>query len=55
MNHEAVDRDERTSNIIESITSERDRVHIYLDDIVFYEDVNEEDEATQNNMGFIDN
>ena len=53
-NHEAVDRNERKSNIIESVTSERDRVHIYLDDIVFYEDVNEEDETTQNNMGFID-
>ena len=33
-NHEAIDRNERTSNIIESVISERDRVHIYLDDCI---------------------
>ena len=36
------DSDEENSSISESVTSEKIRVHMYLDDVVFYEDVNEQ-------------
>ena len=42
------------AEIIEFITSERVRVHRYLDDVNFYEDVSEEGETTQRFAGFID-
>ena len=36
-NHETADRDEENSGMIEFVTSERVRVHRYLDDVVFYQ------------------
>ena len=45
--HEAIGRDVRTDNVIESVISGRNRIQIYLDDIVIYEDENEETSLTQ--------
>ena len=42
------------AEMIEFITSERVRVPRYLDDVVFYKDVNEEEETTQSYVDFID-
>ena len=53
-NHEAVDRDGERNNIIEFVTSDRVRVHRYLDDVVFYEDMNVKEETTQSYEAFID-
>ena len=50
--HEIMDRNEETNGILESTTSKMDRVQIYLDDVLFYEDENEE-KATVDNRSFI--
>ena len=53
-NHEAVDRDGERNNIIEFVTSDRVRVHRYLDDVVFYEDMNVKEGTTQSYGTFVD-
>ena len=49
---EVIDRHKETNDVLEPITSKKNRVQIYLEDILFYEDENEE-KATFDNRSFI--
>ena len=51
--HETIGRYEKTNSVSESTISKRNSVQIYLDDIVVYEDENDENKATPDNRSFI--
>ena len=51
--HEAIGRNERIDNVIDSVMSEGNIIHEYLDDIIFYEEDNKENEMNHNVRGFI--
>ena len=51
--HEAIGRNERIDTVIDSVMSEGKIIHEYLDDIIFYEEDNKENEMNHNVRGFI--